>query len=681
MTAASYSGRLELTWTNKDRTLLAHEDQSYEWVEPADYRVSEVRLLQDVASVGETAPALSRAGDNLVIRGDALHALNSLARLPEFADEYLGKVKLCYIDPPFNTGQAFAHYDDALEHSVWLTMLRDRLVQIRELLAEDGSVWVHLDHVESHRCRVVLDEEFGSDNFVAEIAWQKADSPRSDSKGLSVSQDSILVYRRSERWTPNRVARLASTDAAFGRQDGDPVLWRKKDPTAPGGASHQGMVYAIQHPISGDLVYPGVGRHWAMDQTWMLDEMSNYAQYEMRNIDDSPKRARICGLEDYKVRVGVQALMLAQPLAIASARAKALYEAGNWPTLYLTGPRGSRGIQRKQYISDIGRVPETWWPHSEVGHNRSAKNEIKALFPEAHPFATPKPERLLQRIIHIASNPGDIVLDCFAGSGTTAAVAHKMARRWITSEWSPETLANFVMPRLQKVVANEDPGGITSLELPIGDDLPEGVAAGAAKGAAKTLAVFAKGGLLDHIEGIDDNARKALIKALRDADRTKKELLWSGGGGFRVLEVGASMFEEADGQIYLAGWAVNGALAEAVAAQVGFAYESDGPFSGVKGKSRLAVVDGLVNDGVVRLLLEALPDGQTVSIYGTAIEPEARDVLRDLRRGSTLRKIPSALLSDYRKSSAYVSALTTRLDEVAGPPAGSSDSADVKVTA
>jgi len=159
---SSYSGRLELTWTNKDRTLLAHEDQTYEWVEPADYRVSEVRLLQDVASVGETAPQSNRASDNLLIRGDALHALNSLSRLPEFAKAYVGKVKLCYIDPPFNTGQAFEHYDDALEHSVWLTMLRDRLVQIKELLADDGSVWVHLDDAEVHRCRSVLDEVFGS---------------------------------------------------------------------------------------------------------------------------------------------------------------------------------------------------------------------------------------------------------------------------------------------------------------------------------------------------------------------------------------------------------------------------------------------------------------------------------------------------------------------------------------
>jgi hypothetical protein len=152
---SSYEGRLELTWTNKHLRLLAHDDGSYEWVPPSDYRVAEVRLLDDVATVGDIGE--DRARDNLLIRGDALNALRSLAGLPEFAREYLGKVKLAYLDPPFNTQQSFLHYDDALEHSVWLTMMRDRLLQIRELLAPDGSVWVHLDDAEQASCRVMMD--------------------------------------------------------------------------------------------------------------------------------------------------------------------------------------------------------------------------------------------------------------------------------------------------------------------------------------------------------------------------------------------------------------------------------------------------------------------------------------------------------------------------------------------
>lgn len=618
---ASYSGRLELTWTNKDRTLLAHEDQTYEWVEPADYRVSEVRLLHDVTTVGEAASESERASDNLLIRGDALHALSSLSRLPEFAQEYVGKVKLCYIDPPFNTGQAFAQYDDALEHSVWLTMLRDRLVQIRELLAADGSVWVHLDDAEMHRCRAVLDEVFGANNFIATVVWKKSDSPRNSARYLSVDQDYIHIYAKdAEVWRPNRLPRTAEINASYKNPDNDPRgPWIQGDPFA--NKPYSLGLYEVVGP-TGNVFGPPPGRYWRISEEKFLEL-------------DKDGRVWWRGGGEARPRI-------------------------------------------KRYLSEVANlVPRTAWDHTEVGSNSNSSSEVRKLFPGVPVFATPKPERLLQRILSIGTGPGDIVLDCYAGSATTAAVAQKMGRRWITSEWSAETVSSFSLPRLQKVVQNEDPGGITTLDVPTGDELPEGVSPNAPKDAARTLDALDKAGLLDDI---DDAARAVMITTLRALSRTKKEVLWAGGGGFRVLDIGPSMFDEVDGQIYLADWAVNGALAEAVAAQVGFAQESDGPFSGTKGKSRLAVVDGLVNEGVVRLLLEALPDGQTVSIYGTAIEPEARDVLRDLRRGSTLRKIPSALLSDYRKSRAYVSALTTRLDEVAGPPAGSSDSTDAKVT-
>ena len=163
-----YEGRLELTWTNKDQCLLAHEDGSYEWLPRSDYRVAEVRLLKEVRSVGVVGER--RAKDNLLIEGDALHA----RALPEFREEYVGKVKLVYIDPPFNTGQAFDQYDDALEHSVWLTMMRDRLQEIRSLLAPNGSVWVHCDDSERHRLRSVLDEVFGTAAFVPTVVLAKA---------------------------------------------------------------------------------------------------------------------------------------------------------------------------------------------------------------------------------------------------------------------------------------------------------------------------------------------------------------------------------------------------------------------------------------------------------------------------------------------------------------------------
>ena len=216
---SSYQGRLELTWTNKPLRLLAQEDGRYEWVSPSDYRVAEVRLLDDVATVGEVGP--ERARDNLLIRGDALNALRSLARLPEFAREYLGKVKLAYLDPPFNTQQSFLQYDDALEHSVWLTMIRDRLLQIRELLTPDGTVWLHLDDSEVHRARCVLDEVFGADWFIGTVIWNKADTLRNDARRFSVSHDYLLVYG-APGWQAQRLPRTTAMDDVYRNPDNDP---------------------------------------------------------------------------------------------------------------------------------------------------------------------------------------------------------------------------------------------------------------------------------------------------------------------------------------------------------------------------------------------------------------------------------------------------------------------------
>ncbi len=264
--AATYAGRLELTWTNKHLTLLAHENQTYEWVDPADYRVSEVRLLHDVAKVGHTATDSRRAGDNLLIRGDALHALNALSSIPEFAREYLGRVRLCYIDPPFNTGQAFpGFYDDALEHSVWLTMLRDRLVQIRDFLAADGSVWVHLDDTESHRARCVLDEVFGADNFITTVIWQKADSPRNSARHFSVDQDYIHVYAKDASvWRPVRLPRTEAADASYRNPDNDPRgPWTPGDPFA--NKYYSLGQYEVTGP-TGNVFGPPPGRYWRVSQ-------------------------------------------------------------------------------------------------------------------------------------------------------------------------------------------------------------------------------------------------------------------------------------------------------------------------------------------------------------------------------------------------------------------------------
>jgi adenine-specific DNA-methyltransferase len=532
---SDYEGRLELTWTNKHLRLLAHEDGSYEWLSPADYRVAEVRLLHDVATVGEVGK--TRAADNLLIRGDALNALTSLSRLPEFAAQYLGKVKLAYVDPPFNTQQSFLQYDDALEHSVWLTMMRDRLLQVRDLLRPDGSVWVHCDDSEQHRLRIVMDELFGTSSFVATVVWQKRYS-RDNRPAIGPVHDYIHVYAPDAgafKERRNRIPRDAKSSRQYRNPNNDPRgSWRAIPITAQAGHATAAQFYEITLP-SGRVVSPPPGNSWRFSKD-RFDELNAQGRiYFGLSGDGMPNTIR-----------------------------------------YLD--------------EDEGLVPWSWWSHEEVGHNDESKKEILTLFPDAEPFDTPKPERLMNRIISIATDEGDIVLDPFLGSGTTAAVAHKTGRRWVGIEREAKTLTSFAIPRLTKVVEGEDPGGIT-----------------------------------DEVE-------------------------WGDGGGFRVLEVAASMFDADEGLVFLADWMTNGALSEATAAQLGFSYEDSPPFAGRKGRTRLAVVDGVVNEAVVRILTSALEGAERVVICGTGIDTDARPILRELRPGSTLRKIPAALLDEYRSA-------------------------------
>lgn len=528
-------GQLELTWTNKDQRLLSHGEDTYEWTTPDDYRVSEVRLLHDVATIGETHKDAERAKDNLLVRGDALHALTSLKELPEFAAEYRGKVRLAYIDPPFNTGQMFEHYNDAVEHSVWLTQMRDRLTQIHELLADNGSLWLHLDDSEMAYCRVILDEVFGRQNYVGTVVWE-TDAGRRNDTDISTVQDYILVVAKDKsiwRKQRNLLPRTPEQEKRYRNPDNDPRgPWLQGDNgTARSGS--ESAAFPITTP-SGRVVTPPKGYYWRFSR-------------------DTLAKA----LEDDRVYFG---------------------------------KKGDGMPIIKRYLSEVqgGVVPRTLWLASEVGSNMTAKRDhLRKMFPDLPAFATPKPEGLLERVIHIATDPGDIVLDCFAGSGTTAAVAHKMDRRWVTSELSPTNLANYTRPRLEKVVNNEDPRGITA------------------------------------------------------------SVEWQGGGGFRVMEVGPSMFEaDEDGGILLAEWATNGAFAEAVCAQLG--YERLGPesrpFSGRKGRMRLAVVDGVAGDTEVDFLVSHLADGERLTLVAKAATEDAQDRLRTLSPGSRLRTAPRDLL-------------------------------------
>jgi adenine-specific DNA-methyltransferase len=530
-----HKGRLELTWTNKEKTLLADEDGAYTWVSPSDYRVAEVRLLDDAAEVGEVHPKTRRAKDNLLIRGDALNALCSLTELPEFSHEYLGKVKLAYLDPPFNTQQSFLHYDDALEHSVWLTMMRDRLEQIGELLAWNGSVWVHCDDYEQHRLRMVMDEVLGPNAFVATVVWQKRYS-RENRAAIGSVHDYLLVYSPlGGNWRDhrNRLSRDEKTAKQYRNPNNDPRgPWRVIPMTAQGFRKNQ--MYEIKTP-AGTIQRPPKGRCWSMVEERFKELLAEGRIYFGKDGKSAP------------------------------------------------------GVIR--YLDEAeGLVPWSWWPSEEVGHNDESKKEMLALFPEVEPFDTPKPEGLMQRIIEISTDPGEIVLDCFLGSGTTAAVSQKTARRWVGIERSAETLDTFAIPRLTKVVEGDDPGGIS--------------------------------------ESQD----------------------WRGEGGFRILDIAPSMFEEDRGVVLLADWATNGKLAEATAAQLGYEFLEDPPFTGTKGRSLLAVVDGLLSDHVAQLLGESAGPNNRVVACGTAISESAGQVLRDIRPGSTVRKIPASILEEYRQA-------------------------------
>lgn len=528
---SQYHGRLELTWTNKDQALLWSEDGSYRWVPPADYRVAEVRLLHEAGEVGQVRPPSRRAADNLLIRGDALNALTSLSRIPEFQREYLGKVKLAYLDPPFNTQQAFEQYDDALEHSVWLTMMRDRLVQIKRLLGADGSVWVHLDDWEAPYARVVMDEIFGRENFVGTVVWEKADSPRNSARQFSADQDYIFVYSKNPEWVPYRLPRTPAANSIYSNRDSDPRgPWLPGDPYA--NKPYSRGLYEITGP-TGRTFKPPPGRFWRVSQ---------------EKLEELDRDGRVW-----------------------------------W------GPKRSARPSIKRYVSEVADlVPRTLWFAEDVGSNRTSKNEMRALFPKVPAFATPKPEALIRRVLTIASRPGDIVLDCFLGSGTTAAVAHKMGRRWIGVERSLETLTHYAIPRLERVVAGLDSGGIS------------------------------------------------------------KEVAWSGGGGFHILDVAPSMFMESRGAVVLADWAVNGHLAEATAAQLGYEFRFDPPFCGSKGRSLLAVVDGLITSEVVQLIAASLEPHERTVVCGTAVAVDADAALKAVSPGSRVRRIPASILADYR---------------------------------
>jgi adenine-specific DNA-methyltransferase len=384
----SKNTKLELTWIGKDqrpklepRILLEDPDESYH----APGRVTD-----------------DDSYDNRLIHGDNLLALKSLEQ------EFAGKIKCVYIDPPYNTGSAFTHYDDGVEHSLWLSLMRDRLELIRALMADDGSLWITIDDNECHYLKVLCDEIFGRQNFIANVIWQKMFAPKSSARHLSASHDHILVFAKDGiKWQRNLQPRTATQDDRYKNLDDDARgPWISDQLTARNYYSRG--LYPVTCPSGRVIEGPPKGRYWAI----------------------SPERFKELDAE-HRIWWGK--------------------DGDNMPRL-------------KRFLTDVqeGVVPQTIWLHTEVGNTQEAKKEVLPYASAVEDvFTTPKPERLVSRILQIASAPGDWVLDSFAGSGTTGAVAHKMGRRWIMAELG-EHCRTHILPRLRKVVDGQDHGGITN---------------------------------------------------------------------------------------------------------------------------------------------------------------------------------------------------------------------------
>lgn len=378
--------KLELTWIGKEsrpklepRILLEDPAKSHH----AKHRVTDKDIF-----------------DNRLIFGDNLLALKALEQ------EFAGKVKCVFIDPPYNTGSAFTHYDDGVEHSIWLSLMRDRLEIIRRLLSDDGSLWITIDDNEAHYLKVLCDEVFGRVNYIATLVWQKKYAVKSDSEFFSESHDFILVCSKSRaNLKINRFGRTEAQDARYKNPDNDPRGVWTSGPLQRNEAREY-AIYPIRSPKTGKEHWPPKGTSW---------------RFTKEKI----------------------------PELIADNRI--------W-----FGESGNNVPRLKRFLHEVNdSVPATtWWDYQGFGHNDEARRESKALIDDADVFATPKPERLVERALTLATNPGDLVLDSFAGSGTTGAVAHKMGRRWIMVELQ-ETCHTHIIPRLKKVIDGEDRGGIT----------------------------------------------------------------------------------------------------------------------------------------------------------------------------------------------------------------------------
>ena len=412
-----------LEWIGKNEVVNHHQEVPF-------------RVLERQYSFDEQGQHTENNGsENMIIHGDNLEALKAL--LPQ----YEGKVKCIYIDPPYNTGNEGWCYNDNVSdpriqkwlgevvgkegedltrHDKWLCMMYPRLMLLQKLLADDGVIFISIDGNELYNLKAICDEIFGASCYVSDIAWQRTYSTRNDSKGIVNEVEHLLVYSKVPGWNPNKLPRTEEMNARYSNPDNDVCAWKSTDAFAPGASTHQGMVYAIQNPFTGALIYPSNGRHWSLGQDQMLDIMSQWGEYELQDIADTSQRASICGVDVEQVKADVKAIMLTTTLEQSLQKATEVYNRGCWPTFYF-GQGGKGGIRRKTYLDNVGgRIPTNFWPFSETGHTDEAKKEMLAIFDGKATFDTPKPHRLIEFVLKVAGTQDALILDSFAGSGTTA---------------------------------------------------------------------------------------------------------------------------------------------------------------------------------------------------------------------------------------------------------------------
>ena len=498
--------KLELRWVGKEGTSrpeprILLEDQTYSY--------HAVHKSSDDDSF-----------ENVLIHGDNLLALKSLEQ------NYTGQIKCIYIDPPYNTGSAFTHFEDGIEHSLWLTLLRDRLEPLRRLLREDGSIWISIDDREGHYLKVLCDEVFGRSNFISTIVWQKKYTQANDAVFFSDNHDFILVFAKNrERFRLGSLPRDEKQNRAYKNPDNDERgPWKATPLHAKSGTDRN-----FSFEFSNGVVWsppPGTFPRFSVETLRRMDQTGEI-----------------------------------------------------W-----FGRDGTAIPSRKTYLSDVkqGVVPKSIWLYDEVGHNHEARTEAKQFAPD-DPFDNPKPERLIHRILELATSEGDLVLDSFGGSGTTGAVAHKMKRRWIMVELGNHCYTHII-PRLKKVIDAEDQGGIT------------------------------------------------------------KAVDWKGGGGFRFYELAPSLLKKDKWDNYIINPEYNAEmLAEAMCKHLGFMYEPSDSIYWMHGHSTESDFIYITTQNLTREMLQAISDEvgdeRTLLICCKAFRAGKTEF-----PNLTLEKIPNAIL-------------------------------------